>query len=67
MSSNVTLLGDAIHTMTPSRGVGSNTAPRDAALLCSRLIEVRDERASVIEAIHEYEVKMMRYSTEAAF
>ena len=61
----MTLLGDAVHTMTPGRGVGANTALQDAALLCRRLIEVRDGRQPLVEAIHAYEVEMLRYSSEA--
>jgi 2-polyprenyl-6-methoxyphenol hydroxylase-like FAD-dependent oxidoreductase len=64
-SSNVTLLGDAIHTMTPGRGVGANTALRDAALLCMRLIEVHEGTKPLVAALHEYEVEMLRYSKEA--
>jgi 2-polyprenyl-6-methoxyphenol hydroxylase-like FAD-dependent oxidoreductase len=64
-SSNVTLLGDAIHTMTPGRGVGANTALRDAALLCKRLVEVKDGARPLIDALHEYEVEMLEYSREA--
>jgi 2-polyprenyl-6-methoxyphenol hydroxylase-like FAD-dependent oxidoreductase len=64
-SSNVTLLGDAIHTMTPGRGVGANTALRDAALLCKRLTEVRDGAKPLVEALHEYEAEMLQYSAEA--
>jgi 2-polyprenyl-6-methoxyphenol hydroxylase-like FAD-dependent oxidoreductase len=64
-SSNVTLLGDAVHTMTPGRGVGANTALRDAALLCHRLIEVKDEAKPLVDALHEYEVEMLQYSREA--
>jgi 2-polyprenyl-6-methoxyphenol hydroxylase-like FAD-dependent oxidoreductase len=64
-SSNVTLLGDAIHTMTPGRGVGANTALRDAALLCKKLTGVRGGTIALVQAIHEYEVEMLRYSTDA--
>ena len=45
--SNITLLGDAIHSMTPYRGIGANVALRDAALLCSKLVQVsRNQSAS---------------------
>jgi 2-polyprenyl-6-methoxyphenol hydroxylase-like FAD-dependent oxidoreductase len=64
-SSNVTLLGDAIHTMTPGRGAGANTALRDAALLCKTLRAVDQGEKPLVAAIHEYEVEMLRYSTEA--
>jgi len=64
-TTNVTLLGDAIHTMTPGRGVGANTALRDALLLCRKLIEVRDGRADLIEAVGEYEARMIEYGFDA--
>jgi 2-polyprenyl-6-methoxyphenol hydroxylase-like FAD-dependent oxidoreductase len=64
-SSNVTLLGDAIHTMTPGRGAGANTALRDAALLGKLIIEVHKGRKPLVRAIHDYEAEMLRYSTEA--
>ena len=51
--------------MTPGRGAGANTAMRDAALLRTSLIGVRDGAASLVEAIHAYEAEMLRYSTEA--
>lgn len=64
-SSNVTLLGDAIHTMTPGRGAGANTALRDAALLGRLLVEADRGRKPLVRAISEYEAEMVRYSTEA--
>lgn len=64
-TSNVTLLGDAVHTMTPGRGVGANTALRDAALLSKRLVEVNNGSKPLIEALHEYEVEMLAYSKDA--
>jgi 2-polyprenyl-6-methoxyphenol hydroxylase-like FAD-dependent oxidoreductase len=64
-SSNVTLLGDAIHTMTPGRGAGANTALRDAALLCRMLQEAACGRAGLVPALAAYEKEMLRYSTGA--
>jgi 2-polyprenyl-6-methoxyphenol hydroxylase-like FAD-dependent oxidoreductase len=64
-TSNVTLLGDAVHTMTPGRGVGANTALRDAALLCRQLIAVRDRKLELIPALAAYEQEMLRYSAQA--
>src|SRR5258708_28508943 len=64
-SSNVTLLGDAIHTMTAGRGVGANTALRDARLLSKKLIAMRDGQIGLIEGIHDYEAKMIKYGFDA--
>ncbi|WP_328998021.1 FAD-dependent monooxygenase [Kribbella sp. NBC_00709] len=64
-TTNVTLLGDAIHTMTPGRGVGANTALRDAVNLCRKLIDVRDGRQELIPAVNEYEAKMIEYGFDA--
>ncbi|MFF0574153.1 FAD-dependent oxidoreductase [Streptosporangium saharense] len=60
-STNVTLLGDAVHTMTPGRGVGANTALRDAMLLTRRLVAVRDGAASLLDAVAAYEAQMIPY------
>jgi 2-polyprenyl-6-methoxyphenol hydroxylase-like FAD-dependent oxidoreductase len=64
-TTNITLLGDAIHTMTPGRGVGANTALRDAALICRNLIAVRDGQKPLLQAIHEYEAEMIEYGFDA--
>ncbi|MEV4314990.1 FAD-dependent monooxygenase [Actinocrispum sp. NPDC049592] len=61
----VTLLGDAIHTMTPGRGEGANTALRDAALLTARLADVAAGRSALSTAIAAYETEMLRYGFEA--
>ena len=51
--------------MTPGRGVGANTALRDARLLVKNLIKARDGRLSLTEAIHAYETTMTGYAWDA--
>ncbi|KAF2098204.1 FAD/NAD(P)-binding domain-containing protein [Rhizodiscina lignyota] len=64
-SSNITLIGDAIHNMTPAAGVGANTALRDAQILTDLLVESARGKTSVAEAIGKYEAKMRPYANAA--
>jgi hypothetical protein len=57
----VTLLGDAIHAMSPARGSGANTALMDAANLCAALTAGGD----LVEAIGRYEKKVRDYGFAA--
>ena len=61
----VTLLGDAIHSMTPYRGIGANVALKDAKLLCAALTAASRGRRPVLEAIHDYEAGMINYGFRA--
>jgi 2-polyprenyl-6-methoxyphenol hydroxylase-like FAD-dependent oxidoreductase len=63
-TTNVTLLGDAIHTMSPARGLGANTALKDAELLCRTLARV-SRREQLLDAVSGYEREMLRYGFEA--
>ncbi len=56
-STTVTVLGDAIHNMTPVGGLGANSALRDAAALADKLTAVRDG-AALVPAIAAYEAQM---------
>jgi 2-polyprenyl-6-methoxyphenol hydroxylase-like FAD-dependent oxidoreductase len=58
-SGPVTLLGDAIHTLPPTGGVGANTALQDSATLASELLSVAKEDKSLIEAVAAYERVML--------
>jgi 2-polyprenyl-6-methoxyphenol hydroxylase-like FAD-dependent oxidoreductase len=60
-TSNITLLGDAIHTMSPGRGEGANTALKDAHLLRDTLASATD----LGEAVARYETTMLRYGFAA--
>jgi 2-polyprenyl-6-methoxyphenol hydroxylase-like FAD-dependent oxidoreductase len=64
-STNVTLLGDAIHSMTPAGGVGANTALRDAAVLGRVLVEVDRGARSLLPAVAGYEAQMLDYGFAA--
>lgn len=61
----VTLLGDAIHNMTPMGGIGANTALRDANLLRQQLIKVAAGSLGLVEAVAEYERQMLDYGFKA--
>ena len=60
---HVTVIGDAVHSMTPAAGIGANTAVRDSALL-GRLLaaEARGGENGVTAA---YEREMRVYASEA--
>jgi len=62
--SRVTVLGDAIHAMSPARGSGANTALRDAALLC-RMLTAAGPTGDVVAAIGDYEQEMRAYGYAA--
>ncbi|WP_037310668.1 FAD-dependent oxidoreductase [Amycolatopsis orientalis] len=63
-TSNITLLGDAIHSMTPFRGIGANTALRDAQLLCRNLVAAQ-RTGAVRAAVADYEQRMRDYGFAA--
>jgi 2-polyprenyl-6-methoxyphenol hydroxylase-like FAD-dependent oxidoreductase len=58
----VTVIGDAVHSMTPAGGIGANTGVRDAALLGRLLAEAGGYGGGVTAA---YEGEMRVYATEA--
>jgi 2-polyprenyl-6-methoxyphenol hydroxylase-like FAD-dependent oxidoreductase len=64
-ASRVTLIGDAIHSMSPSRGSGASTALRDAALLTTELSAAAAGRKTVAVAIADYERQMTSYGFAA--
>jgi salicylate hydroxylase len=64
-SGPVTLLGDAIHNMTPAAGIGANTALRDAHLLGQRLAAAYRGALPLAEAVDGYQREMLDYGFAA--
>ena len=64
-SGRITLIGDAIHSMTPYRGIGGNVALRDASLLGRNLAAAHRGEMPLLQAIHEYESAMLDYGFRA--
>ncbi|SFJ97851.1 FAD-dependent oxidoreductase [Methylocapsa palsarum] len=58
---SVTLLGDAVHAMTPTLGRGANVAMRDGALLGRALRDVAAGRRTLGAALADYEREMVAY------
>jgi salicylate hydroxylase len=61
----ITLLGDAIHSMTPYRGVGANVALKDAARLKRALVDAQRGERDLVDALHDYETGMCMYGFRA--
>jgi 2-polyprenyl-6-methoxyphenol hydroxylase-like FAD-dependent oxidoreductase len=62
-ASRITVLGDAIHAMSPAGGSGANTALRDAAQLCRALAAA--DADDITTAIGQYEHQMRDYGYAA--
>jgi 2-polyprenyl-6-methoxyphenol hydroxylase-like FAD-dependent oxidoreductase len=65
-SSNITLVGDAIHPVTAGQRAGANTAVRDALLLGHAIAAVQGGRVSLLNAIAAYESELMRAGSPRA-
>ena len=63
--SRVTVLGDAIHAMSPARGSGANTALKDAALLSRALTAAPADGSDLVAAIGDYEQQVREYGYAA--
>jgi len=62
---NVTVMGDAIHAMSPALGIGANTALRDAHTLGGELLAVARGDKPLLDGIGTYEQAMRDYAYHA--
>ena len=58
---NVTLLGDAVHAMTPTLGRGANLALRDGALLGRAIRAAASGSVPLADALAAYETDLVEY------
>ncbi|GAA2652835.1 monooxygenase [Paractinoplanes durhamensis] len=63
--STVTVMGDAVHAMSPALGIGANTALRDAHVLGDQLLAAARGEKTLISGIGTYEETMRDYAYEA--
>jgi 2-polyprenyl-6-methoxyphenol hydroxylase-like FAD-dependent oxidoreductase len=61
----VTLIGDAIHAMTPYRGIGANMALEDAVRLERALVAAARGERDLLDAVGDYEREMRDYGFRA--
>jgi salicylate hydroxylase len=61
----VTLLGDAVHAMSPADWLGANTALQDAAALVTLLTDAVATRKTLSDVISSYETEMRIRAAEA--
>ncbi|WP_316783578.1 FAD-dependent oxidoreductase [Streptomyces sasae] len=63
--STITVMGDAIHAMSPALGIGANTALRDAHTLGDQLLAVAAGDKPLLDGIAGYEQAMRDYAYHA--
>ena len=61
----ITFVGDAIHAMTPYRGIGANVALKDAMGLARALTAAHRGERDLMEALRKYEAGMLDYGFRA--
>ena len=62
---NVTIMGDAIHNMSPMGGKVANTALRDAETVTHWLVDAPAEQAVCNRDVRGYEEEMRHYANDA--
>jgi len=65
LQGRVTVLGDAVHTMSPASGLGCNTAFLDAASLAAQLAVAADGPLTLDQAVAAYELEMRERAVAA--